>query len=371
MTASDMTEGRMIFKVLIVGNDLPLQTGFLSEASGDRVSCQLYNSVGLSLGVAKFKYPEKLSIILQLWSIPFSERMQGLSRNFTKGHTAIILVLHPHEIARIPELFHRLSLSQRTPLLIVVVGSVRDAEANAYQIDAFLGSQLPIHAVQNIGDVIRIIADNLLPSNSEKNQLPMVVALDSNSCPLYEPAISDLTRRLNSDDEIDEIRLIAIDLGLRIIGDCCAIELDEGVAWVNMKTGSIRMEPGVCKFCTHSCKRYANICIVATDTGWSTMSLGSHALLTIAKIYALTARMLPTHVKKQIERATVCARFDPNPSIPIEDIPEEFLSGLRKTDSGRSLLEAARQRMMEGKLSKDVFSMLKKKLRHLESSRSH
>ena len=371
MTTPNVVKGRMIFKVLIIGNDLPLQTGFLSRASGDRVSCQLYNTVGLSLGVVQFDYPEDLSVVLQLWSIPLSERMEGLSRNFTKGHRAIILVIRPDEIENIPQMFERLSLSVETPLMIVVVGSVRDAEAGSFRLDVLLGEQLPVHAVQSVQDIIGFVSEGLVSRGSVKSPLPMIVALDEEVCPLYEPRLPDGSVPLNTEQEIHEIRNIAIDLGLRVITDSCAVELDEGVAWVCMKTGAIRLQPGICRYCSHSCKRQSNICIVGTDTGWSSLNLGSRALLTIAKIYALTARMLPEHVKKQIERTTVCTRFDPNPTIPIEEIPDEILSGFTESHSRKSLLDAAKERVKDGRLSKDVYSMLKKKLHNLESSRKH
>ncbi|MFX1560284.1 MAG: hypothetical protein ACFFBL_06835 [Promethearchaeota archaeon] len=371
MTTPDVPRGRMIFKVLVVGNDLPLQTGFLSRASGDRVSCQLYNAVGLSLGVVRVDYPNDLSVVLQLWSIPFSERMEGLSRTFTKGHSAIILILRPHEFERIPDMFERLSLSTKTPLLIVVVGSVRDAEAGSFLLEAFLGKQIPVHAVQSIDNVIESVAKGLLTHKPAICQLPRIVALDEEICPIYEPTIPEPVTPLNTDEEVSEIRTIAIELGLRVTDDSCAVELAEGVAWVSMKTGAIRLEPCICRYCSQYCKRESNICIVGTDSGWSTLNLKSRALLTIAKIYALSARMLPTHVNNQIERAIVCTRFDPNPTIPIEDIPDEILSRFKNSDSGLSLLEAARKRVKEGRLSKDVYSMLKKKIHTLESSRNH
>jgi hypothetical protein len=371
MTASNVTDGRMIFKVLIVGNDLPLQTGFLSRASGERVLCQLYNTIGLTLGVVKFNYPDNPSVILQLWSVPFSERMIGLSRSFTKGHSAIILILRPHNIEDIPIMFDRLSLSSEIPLVIVVVGSVQDTESCGYQLDAFLGSQKPVQAVQSIDEIMDLLAKNLLTQNSRTCRLQMIVALDENACPLYEPTLPQTAIPLNTEEEISEIRLIAFELGLRVVGDSCAVELDEGVAWVCMKSGVIRLEPEICRYCSHPCKRQSNICIVGTDTGWSTLNLGSRALLTIAKIYALTARMLPIHVNKQIERSSVCIKFNPNPAIPIEEIPDEILFGFKEYDSGKSLLETARERVKQGRLSKDVYSMLKKKLHYLESSRSH
>ncbi len=368
MTTPNVTEGRMIFKVLVIGNDLPLQTGFLSRASGDRVSCQLYNTIGLSLGVVKFDYPENLSVVLQLWSIPYSDRLGGLSRSFTKGHRAIILILRPNEIDDVPEMFNRLSLNQETPLMVVFIGSVREAEAAAYQLDAFIENQLPVHAVQNINEVMKLVADGLLAIGSIQSPLPMIVALDEDVCPTYEPVTPESSAPPNSTEEIYEISSIANELGLRIVNESCAIELDEGVAWVCMKTSTIRMEPGICWYCSHQCKRWSNICIVGTDMGWSSTNLRTRALLTIAKIYALSAKMLPSHVKKQIQRTAICTRFNPNPTIPIEDIPDEIFRGFKEIDSGKSLLEEASIRVKDGRLSYDVFSMLKKKLHNIDSS---
>ncbi len=370
MTAPNITEGRMIFKVLVIGNDLPLQTGFLSGASGDRVSCKLYNALGLSLGVVKREYSENLSVVLQLWSIPFTERLVGLSKTFTKGHRAIILVVRPHEISIIPEIFDRLVLSQKTPLLIVIVGSVRDAEIGTSHLETYLGSHVPVQAVQSIDEVVELLAGGLLPRSFRRTLFPMIVALPDEIGLTYEPTIPEITPPPNSEEEINEIRGIATDLGLRIIGNSCAIELPEGVAWVCMRTGNIRMEPEICWYCTHGCKRFSNICIVATDAGWLSTNHGSRALLTVAKIYSLSARILPTHARKQIERISLCMHFKPDPSIPIEEIPDEILTGSKTTDSGKSLLEAARQRVKEGKLTRDVFSMLKKKLHNIESSYS-
>jgi hypothetical protein len=296
--------------------------------------------------------------------------MEGLSRNFTKGHRAIILILRPHEIENLPDMFDQLSLNPETPLMVVVIGSVREAEAGSYQLDAFFGSQLPVQAIQSINDVVGFVADGLVSRKSIKNPLPMIVALDEEVCPLYEPTLPKTSTPPNSIEEVNEISSIAVDLGLRVVGESCAVELDEGVAWVCMKTGAIRVEPGLCRYCSHSCKRQSSICIVGTDTGWASINLGSRALLTIAKIYALTARMLPVHVKKQIERTTVCKRFDLNPAIPIEDIPDSILLGFKNTDSGKALLDAAKRRVKEGLLSKDVYRMLKKKLHILEWSRN-
>ena len=368
MTTPEVTKNRMIFKVLIIGNDLPLQTGFLSRASGNRVSCQMYNTVGLSLGVARHDYPSGQSVILQLWSIPCSERLDRLSRNFTRGHSAIIVIIRPNEVESIPRMFDHLSLSPKIPLIVVVVGSVREAEDCSYQLDAFLGKDLLVEAMQTIEEITESIATGLLTRNLRERRLPMIVALDEEVCPLYEPTLPAIAAPPNTSEEVNEIRTIAIDLGLRVVEESCAVEMDEGVAWINMKTGTIKLKPGICRYCSNSCKRQSNICIVGTDAGWSTLSLGSKALLTIAKIYALTARMLPTRVMKQLERSTVCLRFNPSPAISIKSVPDRVLSGFKNPASGKSLLDAAKERVKQGRLSKDVYILLKKKLHNLESS---
>jgi hypothetical protein len=371
MTAPEAIKNRMIYKVLIIGNDLPLQTGFLSRASGNRVSCQMYNTIGLSLGVVTHDYPSGQRVILQLWSIPYSERLDRLSRNFTRGHSAIILIIRPDEVESVPRMFDHLSLSPKTPLMIVVVGSVREAEACSSQLDTFLGEHFPVEAMQTIEEVTNGIAMGLLTRNSKERKLTMIVALDEEICPLYEPTLPAIASPPNTLDEVYEIRAIALDLGLRVVRESCVVEMDEGLAWICMKTGTIILEPIICRFCSNSCRRQSKICIVGTDAGWSTLSLGSKALLTIAKIYALTARMLPVHVMKQIERSTICFRFNPNPAIPIEEMPDRILSGFKNPESGKSLLDAAKERVKEGRLSKDAYILLRKKLHNLVSSHGH
>ena len=137
-----------------------------------------------------------------------------------------------------------------------------------------------------------------------------------------------------------------------------------------MRTGALRIEPQICRLCTLNCKRKYNLCIVGTDSGWSSEDLQSRALLTIAKIYALASRTLPQHVERQIRGASVCSKFRLNPEIAIEEMPDNLLMGLNRPESSRSLLEVAKERVKEGRLSEGGYSMLKKKLHNLEASRS-
>ncbi|TFG28676.1 hypothetical protein EU527_16995, partial [Candidatus Thorarchaeota archaeon] len=65
-----IVKSRMIFKVLVLGRDIALQTGFLCRASGNNVSTQLFNTLGVSLGVAKNNQRDDISVAIQLWVLP-------------------------------------------------------------------------------------------------------------------------------------------------------------------------------------------------------------------------------------------------------------------------------------------------------------
>ncbi|MFW9927662.1 MAG: hypothetical protein ACFFDM_13005 [Candidatus Thorarchaeota archaeon] len=371
MTSREITRGRMIFKVLIVGNELPLQTGFLSRSAGDCSSYQLYNALGVTLGVSRFDYPENLNVILQLWSLPSAERVRGITSSYVKGHKAIIVVVRPEEVQSIPLLLQNLSLSSEKMFMVVVVGgSVIETEDEINKLGAFFEYQPFVHAIQNVGDAMKLVADHLV-DNGEKNQtLPIIVSITEDDCPPFEPQPPTSAAPPNSESEVENIREIAFDHGLRIIGDYCALELNEGSTWISMRTGAIHLEPQICKLCLLSCKRKSNVCIVGIDSGWSSEDLRSRALLTIAKIHALASRNIPQHVEKQIHTASVCSRFQLNPEISIENMPDRLLRGFSKRESRRSLLEVAMERVKEGRLSEAGYSMLKKKLHNLETSRS-
>lgn len=370
MTIREIARGRMIFKVLIVGNDLPLQTGFLSRASGDCISYQLYNTLGVTLGVSRFDFPQNLNVILQLWSLPSTERVSGLTKSYVKGHRAIIIVVRPDEVGSIPELLQDLSLSTETLFMVVITGSVREAEEEINKLEPFLNITPHVHAFQNVDDAVKIVSDHLVNRRESKGVLPIIGAIPEGECPPFEPQPPASATPPNSDDEVEEIREIALDLGLRIVGDFCAVELSEGSVWIDLRTGASRIEPDTCRFCTLSCKRKSNLCIVGTDSGWSSQNLRSRALLTIAKIHGLLSRTLPINVERQIHSASACSKFILNPEVAIEEIPDGLLAGLKRSESRMSLLKVAKERVNEGRLSEAGYSMLKKKLHNLETSRS-
>ncbi|MHA2024855.1 MAG: hypothetical protein ACW98U_03045 [Candidatus Thorarchaeota archaeon] len=370
MTKRDIPTGKMIFKVLVVGHDLPLQTGFLNRTSGDCISYQLYNTLGVSLGVSRFDYPENLEVILQLWSLPSAERVRGISRSYVKGHRAIIVVVRPGEIESIPQVLQDLSLTSETLFMIVVIGSVLEAEEEISRLSSFFEKHPTVQALPNVTTAIKLVANKLVKRGEENLHLPLIGVLTEEECPIYEPEPPMSSTPPNSESELDEIREVALNLGLRIVGNLCAVEMNEGITWIDMRTGSVQIEPQICRLCSASCKKKSNLCIIGSDSGWSSEKLRSRALLTIAKIHALSSRKLPKHVEKQIHGAVSCTRFQLSSEASFDDIPEVVLNRFNRPESRKSLLEVAEERLREGRLSEAGYSMLKKKLHNLEASQS-
>jgi hypothetical protein len=119
----------MVFKVLVLGRDLPLQTGFLNRVSGERVSNQLYRTLGVSLGIARNDDQHDISVVLQLWSLPLDERLNGITQTFTKGHRGVIIIAKPDEIEQIPSLLQSFGINPSPNLTIVIVGDIRGIES--------------------------------------------------------------------------------------------------------------------------------------------------------------------------------------------------------------------------------------------------
>jgi hypothetical protein len=280
------------------------------------------------------------------------------------------VVVRPDEIASIPQLLQDLSLTSETLFMIIVVGSVLEAENEIDRLGSFFESSPKVQAVPDVDTAVKLMADRIVHRSEENQYLPLVGVMTEDECPEFEPEPPISSTPPNSEDELQEIRDIALDLGLRIVGDLCAVKLNEGISWVDMKTGAVQIEPQICRLCSSSCKKKSNLCIIGTDSGWSSEKLRSRALLTIAKIHALSSRNLPRHVEKQIHGASTCTRFELNAEASFEDIPEVVLNRFEGPEVPKSPLEAAEERLREGRLSQAGYSMLKKKLHNLEASQS-
>jgi len=194
-----------------------------------------------------------------------------------------------------------------------------------------------------------------------------VMFLDEDQCPLFEPTVVS-HQELCTDKEIDEIRSILINQGIRVINDSCLVELREGNAWISLQTGTVRLEPAVCKYCVKDCKRKSNICIIAVDSGWSNLEIGQKALLTTAKVIALSDRTLPSHVEMQIQRATLCPRFVLNTDLVDDEIPEFLQMQDKRSFTKKPLLEVASDRVKQGRLSQSAFNILRRRFTSIEKS---
>jgi len=359
----------MIFKVLVLGRDLPLQTGFLNRVSGGRITNQLYNTLGVSLGVATNEDHKDITSVLQLWSLPIDERLNGLTKTFTKGHRGVIAIVKPDEIGSLHSLLRNFSIQPGPNLVVVIVGNVQGVELELLGRISFNMDSLDVHTNAISEDVISILSNKLRKKDQSNEEKITVVFMDESQCPLFEPVITTNHEPECSDEDIGEIRSILINQGIRVMGDSCVVELVEGTVWISLRTGTVRLEPIICNYCVRDCKRQTNICIIAVDTGWATQEIGQQALLTTAKVLALSHRNLPSHVEMQLQRASSCTRYELNPDLLDDEILTEIAATqVRSAFISRTLLEAASERVKKGKLTQTAYNMLKRKLAYFQNS---
>ncbi|MFW9961588.1 MAG: hypothetical protein ACFFDV_11240 [Candidatus Thorarchaeota archaeon] len=360
---------RLIFKVLVIGRDLALQTGFLTQVSGRNVSTQLFNTLGVSLGIARYDDDEDCSVTLQLWALPQNERVSGLSQSFIKGHQAIAVIIRPDEVREFPELVTNLSLRLSSNVIICVVGSYDEALQACEDFSSRYLEGHKIFKASNTSDVISLLARKITSKDKRKTQSLTFIILDESMCPTYVHPIQRLSEIECTDEEISDIQTILLDQGVHLAGDVCIINIREGKASISLKTGAVSLEPYICKFCIHPCKRQANVCIIAVDSGWSSQGISQKALLIAAKAMAIAERRLPQHVESQILRASICNKFELSHELEKNGIPADLLTAYsRKSISGRSLLEVAEKRMRDGKLPHGAYQILKSRLVTVERS---
>ena len=364
-----ISKARLIFKVVIIGRDLALQTGFLTQVSGRNISTQLFNTLGVSLGIARYDEDEEYSVTLQLWTIPQNERHAGLTQNFTKGHRAVIVIIRPDEMQELPNLFSNLSLSFDSNVVIGIVGSLLEASQACKDLNRCYHEDYQLLQASDTSDVINLLSHKLLDKKRTATEFPTFLVLDESICPSYVHPIQRGSETECTDEEINAIRNILLEQGLRLSGDTCIINIREGEASVSLRTGSVQLEPEMCKFCIHECKRHANVCIIAVDSGWSSQGISQKALLIAAKVIALAERNLPQHVETQIQRVNLCTKFKINPELANDGIHADlFVSHSKQSLARRSLLEAAEKRVKDGKLPLGAFNILKRRLLRAEKS---
>ncbi|MGY5872471.1 MAG: hypothetical protein RTV72_09515 [Candidatus Thorarchaeota archaeon] len=330
---------------------------------------QLYNVLGLSLGIARYEEEEDVSIVLQLWSLPLNERLNGITKNLIRGYRGVIVVVRPDELDQLPQLLNAFSVDQNPNLVVAVVGDVQGIESELLRRIPYNEDCLEVHTTGTGNDVVNILSSRLKKKVESDNEKIAIVFLDDEQCPIFEPQVGQPIRPSCTDEEVDEIRSILISQDIRVIEDSCMVEIQEGIAWVSLRTGAVRLEPALCNYCANDCRRQTSICIIAVDSGWSTQEIGQRALLTTAKVLALTDRKLPSHVENQIQRASSCSRFELSPDLLEDEIPTElFLLQPKSAHLRKTLLEVASERVKEGRLPEPAYNMLKRRLTSLQKS---
>ncbi|MFW9846498.1 MAG: hypothetical protein ACFFD6_07110 [Candidatus Thorarchaeota archaeon] len=361
---------RVMHKAIVFGADTALQTGFLNIASGGTVAYQLYSTAGIGIGVSRNQLPDEGEAVLQLWSLPATERFPGLIQAFMRGHRGAIIVLRPDEVDSLNELYSRLTRKSQKMLLIVIVGVQPDLNHAAEEITRLLEEEPRVCAMDSVASSMKEFAIGLSDRSAEGKGLPLVVLLDENACQPQAPILGTSQSPPNSKSEMRTISEIACSIGAKTTSTHCFLELDEGVVRIDLSMGNVYLEPVICEHCQKKCARRSKICIVGVDTGWSSEDMGGRALLTLAKIYALARRELPDLVEKQLYQACRCSKIE----LPhdIENMPgiAERLSRLGYIKRGLSwtLLDEAKWRLQEGRLSETDYDSIALRIQMQEPS---
>lgn len=348
---------RLIYKVLVLGCSPTLQAGYLNRASGTSLAYQLYMVLGIGIGVSRIA-SDSGDIALQLWLIPETERYPGMAKGLMRGSRSSVIVLRESEFDGLPRFLQRLSPEYYDSLMMVLVGSSMTTEDAASTMRSVLGVTPETHRADSVLQSLEMLAGMLAKQQEAGSHPPLLVLLDDIACPEFATLPEQHVLALNNDEEIAEIRQLGFSLGIKATQSECIIAFRDGVARLDLRTGSVFFDSFVCEHCMRECKRASQICIVGLDKGWSSDRIGSRALLTMAKLNALVRRDLPSDVEAQISRASRCSNSRP------QDASCRFNAWERRT-----LLEEAGARVRDGRLPVSAYNMLKSKL-HRGDARS-
>jgi hypothetical protein len=359
---------KLIFKALVMGYNLELQAGFLSRASSVPPAFQLYSALGLGLGVARVEQDDEFEVAIQLWSLPLIERCEGITNSFVRGHRAVIAVLAPDDIPRLPEILDSVPVESYRNLMIVIITEDQCSDTLQDELRTILGYRIDLQSISSVQIAMSILANSIIHDREEP--LPSALQITPSACPTLRPVMVTSSTPLNTEQEVKFICDLAFEFGFETSTTSCIVHLKEGIAEIDLLSGSVSFKPNICTFCEKSCKRNTNICIVRKEFGWSNIKLGNRALLTIAKIYALANRELPEHVDKQIARTTVCQNFTLLPNL-FEDkklLSELIELGYIQQFGKWTLLEEAEKRVKNGQLSQDAYKIIRSMLERVRSS---
>jgi hypothetical protein len=359
---------RVMYKALVLGSNTDLQTGFLNIASDGAVAYQLHATVGVGIGVSRSRLDDGGEAVIQLWALPNTERISGLTQTFMRGHRGAIIVIRPSEVDSFEDMYRILTDKSQASLLVAIVGNGTGVEDAIDHISEVLGTAPFVQQIESVSCAMEEFVA-LIRDSGVSNGNPIVALLDDDSCPAQQPILSPNQLPASSAEEMRIIRETAESFGVLSTNTHCLLELEEGVVKIELSMGGAILEPVICEYCLRKCIRRSKICIVGKDPGWSSEDLGARALLTLAKVYALASRELPEDIEKQLYQASRCSKIELPHDLSSKPLLEERLSRLGYIKKGVSwtLLDEASRRVQEGRLSETDYESIARRIRSQEA----
>ncbi len=360
--------GKLIAKVLIVGDNPALLAGVLRQVSGRELSYQLYSSMGIGLGVARRRVHETTEVVMQLWSLPVGERILGINASMSRGTRGIIVIVDDLNSPALENIlswfdnsrlhsFHIAVLKHRFP----EIGDLMDTVGKW---DLSMGE---VREVEGIHSIMDEIAEDLVSGQPGPSKIRFSI-LDENAIIPYEPQPRVGSIRLCNGQELGLLSAYAKDNGFDLNGRNAIVDLETGRIRINLVSGEVSLKPNICSDCERDCKRESRICVVGIDEGWSSRELGKRALLVMSKLHAFSSREFPLDVKNQITYASSCASFhrrEQGASYSIRGSDDFRKEGNKKSD----LLNVAKKRVEENTLSTNAYSILRDWFRKFQDRR--
>jgi hypothetical protein len=360
--------GKLIAKVLIVGDNPALLAGFLRQVSGRELSYQLYSSMGIGLGVARRRVHEAAEVVMQLWSLPVGERMLGINASMSRGTRGIVVVVEHLNSPTIESILSWFDHTRLYSFHIAVLGQqfpeIGDLMETVAKWNLSMGE---VREVEGIHSIIDEIAEDLLSDPPGPSKIRFSV-LDKSAVVPYEPQPRVGSIPLCNGKELALLSEYAKENGFDLKGRNAHIDLDEGRIRINLVSGEVSLKPNICSECDRTCKRESRICVVGIDKGWSSQELGRRALLVMSKLHAFSSRKVPLDVENQIAYASNCASFHQSMGLSSDSFRVAGDFGQDRNEKS-DLLDVAKKRVEERTLSTSAYSILRDWFRKFQDRR--
>lgn len=363
------SRGSIIQKVLVLGNNPARMSGFVNIISGDNMAYHLYSSLGVGIGVARTHTKSLNEIVMQLWLIPPEEKVNGLNRSFMKGSSGAIIVIEGGHIEQLDRLLRMVNTDASPSVIVIVVGNERQSLKALKAVNEAFGVSLSESPEVDAHTAFTEFGELLAQRYHLGKNDPIVLSVSD--VPEYHPIQGGRKIPECTQEEIEYMRTVIRKIGASSTESTATLIQPEGAFTIDLRNGTVNLQPITCQFCFNKCSRETGICIIELKSGWSSEGLGERALLILAKIWGIHSGELPDHVRKQIRLAIQCRQFTPSDQIDIQLIQDTLNAlGYIRTPKKRTLLEEAGHRVMEQRMPESAYNILKSKLQKVLSQRT-